>query len=133
MTATQPTAFLAIELDSNGSPTKVAMTFREKTLLVFAGKQKPAEIPQSWRQDLSAWEAVHIAHPYEEGTQQDLAIRGLAATREIPEKRIMSIEDMAPDQETRKVIQELMVSAAGNGEIEELAKAYQAAANSTPF
>ena len=134
MTATKPTAFMAIELDSAGSPAKVAMAFKERTLLIYAGKQEPAGIPQSWRQDLMAWDGeMVLAHPYPAGSPKDLAIRHMAATRKIAEKRVLTIEDMVPDQETRKAISALMVSAAGNDEIEEIAKAYQAAANSTPF
>ncbi len=139
MTASHPnafanTTFIAVELDSSGLPSKVAMTFQEKTIMVSAENHAGAEIPKSWRQDLSAWDGeMELAHPYQAGSLQDRAIRRLAEAREIAGKRILSIEDVAPDPETRIAIQQALVSQPGNSDVEAVAKAFQRAAHEVPF
>lgn len=135
MTSPQPaTTFIGVELDDQGAPTKLAMVFNEKTLMVFSNQRSKLEIPQSWRQDLSAWDdGMSFAHPYQENSKQDLAIRRLVAERDLREDQVLSIQDMAPDQETRKAVEEMIEASAGGAGLDEIVKAYQEAVETTPF
>ncbi len=135
MTSPQPaTTFIGVELDDQGAPIKLAMVFNEKTLMVFSNQRRKLEIPQSWRQDLSAWDdGMNFAHPYQENSKQDLAIRRLVAERDLREDQVLSIQDMAPDQETRKAVEEMIEAIAGSAGVEEIVKAYQETVETTPF
>ncbi|MWV14224.1 hypothetical protein F3I62_19150 [Pseudomonas sp. R-28-1W-6] len=126
------TAFIAIELDSEGVAKRLAMAFKKKTLLVFASKGSPLEIPQSWRQDLSAWDdGLQIASPYPADSAEDVAIRRLAKARDISMSRVLTIDDIAPDAQTKEVILGLLKAAPD--QLEEIAQRYQEAVASTPF
>ena len=135
MTSPQPaTTFIGVELDDQGAPTKLAMVFNEKTLMVFSTQRCKLEIPQNWRQDLSAWDdGMSFAHPYRENSPQDLVIRRLVAERDLREDQVLSIQDMAPDQETRKAVEEMIEAIAGGAGVDEIVKAYQEAVETTPF